>query len=71
MKEKLKLISVLESEKERLDKFGFDTHGHFLTIDFLKTGTYACDPKELRFYPLLEAAIDDYENLLLEYEIQE
>ena len=43
---KLKLITALEAEKERLDKLGEDTYDHFITIDYLKTGSYGCDPKE-------------------------
>lgn len=64
---KVKLIAVLETEKQRLDNIGVDTHAHYLTIDYLKTGTYGCDPKEVGQYPLLDIAIDNYNYLLLDY----
>jgi len=64
---KLKLIAALEAEKERLDKFGTDTHDHFITIDYLKTGSYGCDPTEVEEYPLLDAALNDYDCLLSDY----
>jgi len=40
---KQKLITALEMEKERLDKLGVDTYDHFITIDYLKIGSYGCD----------------------------
>lgn len=64
---KIKLITALEAEKERLDKSGVDTKDHFITIDYLKTGSYGCDPTEVENYPLLEAALNDYECLLYDY----
>jgi hypothetical protein len=64
---KKKLIIALETEKKRLDKFFVDTTGHFLTIDYLKTGSYGCDPTEVENHPLLDAALNDYNCLLSEY----
>jgi len=64
---KLKLITALEAEKELLDKLGVDTHSHFITIDYLKTGSYGCDPTEVEDYPLLDAALNDYNCLLSDY----
>ena len=58
---KQKLITALEKEKERLDKLGVDTHAHFITIDYLKTGSYGCDPTEVEEY------IDDYVLLDLDF----
>ena len=69
MEQKKKLIAVLKREKQRLDNGGADTHDHYLTIDFLETNSYGCDPLEVSNYPILEAAINDYENLLLYYGI--
>ena len=65
---KEKLIEALSKEKSRLESFGHhETHGHFLTIDYLKTGSYGCDPSEVEDYPLLDAALNDYECLLSDY----
>jgi len=63
---KQRLIEVLEAEEAQLEKQGVDTRSHFLTIDYLKTGSYGCDPTEVEEYPLLEAAINEYEGLLSE-----
>jgi len=64
---RLKLITALEAEKELLDKLGVDTHSHFITIDYLKTGSYGCDPADVEDYPLLDAALNDYNCLLSDY----
>jgi len=64
---KAKLIEALEKEKLRLDGFGRCTFDHTLTIDFLKTGSYGCDPREVDNYPLLDSAINDYDQLVNDY----
>jgi len=64
---KAKLIEALEKEKVRLDEFGADTFDHTLTIDYLKTGSYGCDPREVDNYPLLDCAINDYDQLVSDY----
>jgi len=64
---KARLIEALEKEQVRLDKIGRCTFDHTLTIDFLKTGSYGCDPSEVDNYPLLDSAINDYETLLSDY----
>ena len=64
---KQKLISALESEKDRLDKLCVDTKDHCITIDFLKTGSYRCEQIELEDYPLLDASVNDYNCLLSDY----
>ena len=65
---KVNLISALEAEMGRLDKAGVDTHDHYLTIDYLKTGSYGCDPSEVENFPILDAALNDYECLLSDYD---
>ena len=67
---KQKLITALKSEQERLDKIGVDTDDHFITIDYLLTGSYGCDPSEIEDYPLLDAALNDYDCLLSDYGIK-
>lgn len=64
---KLKLITALEIEKERLNKFGADTYDHFITIDYLKTGNY--NLTEIEDYPLLNTALNDYKCLLSDYDV--
>ena len=64
---KQQLIEALEKEQVRLNEFGRDTFDHTLAIDYLKTGSYGCDPREVENYPILDAAINDYDTLVNDY----
>ena len=64
---KAKLIEALEKEKARLDERSIDTRDHELAIDYLKTGSYGCDPLEVDEYPILDSAINDYDQLVNDY----
>jgi hypothetical protein len=67
---KQKLIAALEAEKKRLDNIGEPTKDHYLTIDYLKNGTYGCDPSEVENYPMLDEAINNYDYLLQDFGIK-
>lgn len=64
---KLKLISALEQEKDRLKMRGMDTEDHSITIRYLKTGVHGLGREEIQDYDLLDACVNDYETLLSDY----
>lgn len=69
--QKNKLIAALETEKNRMLNFGNDIHDHCITIEYLQTGKHNLSEDEINDmdinFPLLYAAITDYDTLLSDY----
>lgn len=68
MERKEKLIQELEKEAKMLrEKHGMSTDDHMFAIEYLKTGNLPLSVN-LKDYDILDAAVNDYECLLSDYE---
>lgn len=69
--QKAKLIAALEIENNRMKNNGFNTEDGDATIEYLKSGSHNISEIEEddmeNYFPLLYAAIHDYDTLLSDY----
>lgn len=63
---KERLVEELQKEKERLAGQGKSIVDHNLTTQYLKTGN---KPANWRNYEILQAAVEDFETLCRDYDI--
>lgn len=67
---KARLIEALQKEQAMLKGKRLDTSDHVYTIMYLQTGEVFCKDSYIVEYDLLDAAVNDLETLMSDYNIE-